>query len=311
MRRMFAMALVALVALTVPVVAAGQVAPTQGQPVQTPVPTPTPQVQGLSDEELDLQTVLSEPDFTIGVLPTTLRLPKHKMAFRITHRFTYKINGQGAGEFFKNFFGFDSSATNGFELRWGLANGTQLAVHRTGNRNIQFLAQHQLQAQRNNGRFSADVFMGVEGQDNFTEEHGIVIGGVASHQFSDQGAVYVHPFGVFNATPEIPSSDRNTFVLGMGARFLVFRSRSTYAVAEFAPRLVGYDGGASLILIGIEKRIGGHSFQINLSNGFGTTLTQVGHGGPLILDAVPPGSTDPPGRSRHWHLGFNLTRKFF
>ena len=64
----------------------------------------------------------------------------------------------------------------------------------------------------------------------------------------------------------------------MGARFLVFRSRSTYAVAEFAPRLVGYDGGASLILIGIEKRIGGHSFQINLSNGFGTTLTQVGHG---------------------------------
>ena len=142
MRRMFALALLALVALTVPVAAAGQVASTQGQPVQTPipttVPTPAPQVQGLSDEELDLQTVLTEPDFTIGVLPTTLRLPKHKMAFRITHRFTYQINGQGAGEFFKNFFGFDSSATSGFELRWGLANGTQLAVHRTGNRNIQF-----------------------------------------------------------------------------------------------------------------------------------------------------------------------------
>jgi hypothetical protein len=82
-------------------------------------------------------------------------------------------------------------------------------------------------------------------------------------------------------------------------------------VAEFAPRLVGYDGGASLILIGLEKRIGGHSFQINLSNGFGTTLTQVGHGGPLIPDPVPVGSLDPPGRSRHWHLGFNLTRKFY
>jgi hypothetical protein len=316
MRRMFAMALLTLVVLTVPALAAGQVAasPAQpGQPVQTPVPTPTPtpQVQGLSDEELDLQTVLSEPDFTLGVLPTTLRLPKHKMAFRITHRFTYKINGQSAGEFFENFFGFDSSATSGFELRWGVANGTQLLVHRTGSRNIQFLAQHQLQAQRENGRFSADVLMAVEGQDNFREEHSIVVGGVASHQFSDQGAVYVHPFGVFNATPEVPSSDRNTFVLGLGARFLVFRSRSTYAVAEFAPRIAGYDGGASLILIGLEKRIGGHSFQINLSNGFGTTLTQVGHGGPLIADAVAPGSTDPPGRSRHWHLGFNLTRKFY
>src|SRR5687768_502885 len=193
MRRMFALALLALVALTVPVGAAGQVAPTQGQPVQTPVPTPAPQVQGLSDEELDLQTVLSEPDFTIGVLPSTLRLPKHKMAFRITHRFTYKINGQSAGEFFKNFFGFDSSATNGFELRWGAANGTQLVVHRTGNRNIQFLAQHQLQAQRNNGRFSADVLMAVEGQDNFSEEHSIVVGGIASRQISDQGAIYLHP----------------------------------------------------------------------------------------------------------------------
>lgn len=325
MRRTCAMALVVLVTLMVPVfaaeAAAAQTAAAPGQtnkgqvppPAQTPVPTPTPapQVQGLTDEELDLQTVLSEPDFTIGVLPTTLRLPKHKMAFRITHRFTYKINGQSAGEFFKNFLGFDSSATNGFELRWGAANGTQLVVHRTGNRNIQFLAQHQLQAQRNNGRFSADVLMAVEGQDNFSEEHSIVVGGIASRQISDQGAIYLHPFGVFNATPEIPESDENTFVLGIGARFLVFRSRSTYVVAEFAPRLVGYDGGASLMMIGIERRVGGHSFQINLSNGFGTTLTQVGHGGPLIANSVPPGSTDPPSRSRHWHLGFNLTRKFY
>ena len=310
MRRTCAMALVALVALAVLTVPTQAAAAPQVQP-PVPTPTPAPAGQGLSDEDLDLQTVLSEPDFTLGVLPTTLRLPKHKMAFRITHRFTYKINGQGVGEFFENFFGFDSSATSGFELRFGVANGTQVLVHRTGSRNIQFLAQHQLQAQRNNGRFSADILFGVEGQDNFREEHGIVVGGVLSRQIADQGAIYVHPIGVFNATPEIPSSDKNTFVLGLGARFLVFRSQSTYAVAEFAPRLFGYDGGASLILIGIEKRIGGHSFQLNLSNGFGTTFSQVGHGGPLIANPVPPGSTDPPGRSRHWHLGFNLTRKFY
>ena len=90
--------------MTMPVAAAGQVASTRSagsDPNSTTVPTPAPAGPGLSDEELDLQTVLTEPDFTIGVLPTTLRLPKHKMAFRITHRFTYQINGQGAGEFFK------------------------------------------------------------------------------------------------------------------------------------------------------------------------------------------------------------------
>jgi hypothetical protein len=60
----------ALVVLMLPVLASG--APPEQTPVQTPAPTPAPAaVQGLSDEELDLQTVLSEPDFTIGVLPTT------------------------------------------------------------------------------------------------------------------------------------------------------------------------------------------------------------------------------------------------
>src|SRR5688500_2002240 len=133
MRRTCAIALVALVALavlTVPVLAAA--APQVQPPVATPTPTPAPAAQGMSDEDLDLQTVLSEPDFTLGVLPTTFRLPKHKMAFRITHRFTYKINGQGVGEFFENFFGFDSSATSGFELRFGVANGTQVLVLRRG-----------------------------------------------------------------------------------------------------------------------------------------------------------------------------------
>lgn len=297
----------ALFALMVPVMAAAQ----DAQAAQAQAPSQAPATTPRNDPDADLQTVVSEPDFTLGALPTTLRLPKNKMAFRITHRFTYKINGQGVGEFFDNFFGFDSSATTGFELRFGLAQGTQLMVHRTNSKNIQFMAQHQLQAQRANGKYSGDLFMAVEGQDNFQEEHSIVFGGVASHQFADQGAVYLVPFGVFNVTPEIPDSDRNTFVLGMGARFLIFKTRSTYVVAEYAPRLGGYDGGAGLMLIGLEKRMGGHSFQLNLSNGFGTTLTQVGHGGPFIANAPVPGSSDPPGRSRHWHLGFNLTRKFY
>ena len=296
MRRTCVMALVTLGVLSMPVGAAAQVTGTAGQPqAQAPVQNP-PQVVEQTGDDVDLQTVLAEPDFTLGALPTTLRLPKNKMAFRITHRFTYKINDGSVADFFDNFMGFDSSATIGFELRYGLAPGTQLSVHRTNSQNIQFMAQHQLRAQRDNGNFSLDLLGAVEGQDNFGEEHSIVAGGVLSHQFDEQGAIYLQPYGVFNVTPEIPESDRNTFVLGVGARFLVFKSRSTYAVAEFAPRLAGYDGGSSLIMFGIEKRMVGHIFQLNLSNGFGTTLTQVGHGGP---------------QSQHWHLGFNITRKFY
>lgn len=278
----------ALLALMVPVLAAAQGTTSGGSAAPA-------QVQPVIDPDADLQLVPSEPDFTLGVLPTTLRLPRGKMAFRITHRFTYKINGNSIGEFFENGLGFDSSATAGFELRYGLAPGTQVVVHRTGSRNIQFLGQHQLQSQRSNGRFSADILFAVEGQDNFTEEHSIVVGGIASHQFGDRGAIYVEPIGVFNAVPELPASDENTLVLGIGGRWRIFESRA-YLVAEWAPRIVGYDGGSAVMLFGIEKRVGGHSFQLNLSNAFGTTLTQVGHGGP---------------QAKHWHLGFNLTRKFY
>jgi hypothetical protein len=282
----------ACIALMVPVLAAAQGTAAGSGSAATAGTSSVAQAASGSD---DLQVVLSEPDFTLGALPTTLRLPKGKMAFRITHRFTYKINGSSVGDFFDNAFGFDSSATVGFELRYGLASGTQLSVHRTNSQNIQFMAQHQVRQQGSTGRFSADVLMALEGQDNFREEHSIVVGGVFSHKFDEKGAVYVEPMGVFNATPEFPSSDRNTMVLGLGARLRIAKSKA-YVVAEFAPRLGGYDGGSSLMTFGIEKRMGGHSFQLNVSNAFGTTLTQVGHGGP-----------DP----KHWHLGFNLSRKFY
>ena len=43
-------------------------------------------------------------------------------------------------------------------------------------------------------------------------------------------------------------------------------------------------------------RAGGHSFQINFSDGFGTTMAQMARGG---FD------------SEDWYLGFNISRKFF
>ncbi len=51
-----------------------------------------------------------------------------------------------------------------------------------------------------------------------------------------------------------------------------------------------------LISFGIEQRAGGHVFQLNFSNGFGTTLAQVARGGTACDD---------------WYLGFNLSRKFY
>ena len=73
-----------------------------------------------------------------------------------------------------------------------------------------------------------------------------------------------------------PADDDNTFVLGLGARI---RIRPTvYVVGEIAPR-TGYKPGVNHASFGIEKRAGGHLFQLNFSNAFGTTMGQIARGG--------------------------------
>lgn len=250
--------------------------------------------QEAADPDPDLQVVRSEPDFTLGVLPTTLRMPAGKMAFRVTHRFTYKINEGGFGRFLENGLGLDASAVTGLEFRIGIVKGGQFVVHRSGSKNIQFMLQQQVVGQDRGRALSLDLFGAIEGQNNFRDDYSFAGGAVISRRLTDRGAVYLHPMGAWNVTPEVPGDRQNAFVLGMGARLRL--GPRSYVVAEFAPRLAGYDRGASLVSIGLERRVGGHLFQINVSNGFDATLAPQGRGGPS---------------PNFWHLGFNLSRKFF
>jgi hypothetical protein len=267
----------------------------------------------LSPDEQALGINLASPDFTLAALPTTLRMPSGKWAFRITHRFARPIAGTcpdtgpkpdgcgGVGAFIENFFGFDSAARTGFELRYGLMPGTQLAVHRTNDRAIQLHAQTQLIPQATQAgtgpAFSLDVVAAIEGQNNFREDHAVSAGAILSHQMGERGAVFVHPTIVFNANPlpDALTDDNHTVMLGLGGRVRLGQSKM-YLVAEAAPRLAGFKPGVDHISFAFEHRSGGHMFQINVSNALGTTLRQVALGGPDNGD---------------WYIGFNLSRRFF
>jgi hypothetical protein len=72
-------------------------------------------------------------------------------------------------------------------------------------------------------------------------------------------------------------------------------SSTVYLVGEVVPRASGYRPNKAAYGFAIEKRAGGHLFQINVNNGQGTTFGQIARGG--IPDTL--------------YLGFNLTRKFF
>ena len=55
--------------------------------VATVAPAAVAQSQPVEEEDPDLEVNVSQPDFTLQDLPTNLRLPRGKFAFRVTHRF--------------------------------------------------------------------------------------------------------------------------------------------------------------------------------------------------------------------------------
>src|SRR5262245_38406235 len=83
------------------------------------------------DDDPDRDFNRSQPDFVVVNLPTTLRVPKFKSAFRVTHRFGRPL-GQGSfGDLTEDLFGLDSGAQIGLEYRFGLMRGLQVGLHRT------------------------------------------------------------------------------------------------------------------------------------------------------------------------------------
>lgn len=237
-----------------------------------------------------------QPDFNLAALPTTLRMPRNKFAFRITHRFTRPLADGDVGDLLRDAFGFDAAAQIGLELRYGLLPGTQVIVHRTSDRTIEILGQHNFLSQRNGSLVGLDAIGGIEGDNNLREEQRGIVGALLSRSVGRFAALYAEPVWVGNTnTIDLPGTDNDTLLLGLGARLRV--RPSLYLLGEITPRLAGYDPGVSQMSFAVEGRAGGHLFQINFSNGFGTTFGQLASRGGITND--------------NWYIGFNIARKFF
>ena len=271
--------------------------------VLTVVPAGARSTDSRPDRVDELAIDIVEPDFSVVTLPTTLRLPRNTFAFRLTHRFSRPLaGGAGDGNLLEDFFGFDSPAVIGLELRYGIAPGAQVGIYRNNNRNIQLFGRYNLLWQGNDPGIGLDAFVSVEGNDNFREEHSPVVGAVFSKRVRDRASVYVEPMwvgnarkpGLFHPQPEsLEGDDDDTIMLGLGARLRVLDT--VYVAAEYVPRLTGFDQGNDHVSFAVEKRVGGHIFQVNFSNSLGVTPAQVAQGA----------SRDD------WFIGFNIARRFY
>ena len=252
------------------------------------------------DPDLDLS--VAQPDFTIVTLPTTLRVPRFKSAFRVTHRFRRPLGAGDFGELASDLFGLDSGANIGLEYRFGLIRGTQVGIRRTNNRTIEFFSQYNVMQQNATRPIGLGVIASVEGANNFRNSYSPSLGVALSRIIPRLGTVYLEPIWVHDSklqgtrrtALDALVDDNDTFMIGAGARIRV--RPTVYLVGEIIPRVAGYNPGVNHASFGMEKRAGGHAFQVNVSNGFGTTMGQLARGGFTNDD---------------WYLGFNISRKFF
>ena len=240
-------------------------------------------------------------DFTLIALPTTQALPRFKSAFRVSHRFSRPLGQGDVGSLVENLFGFDSSALIGLEFRFSPVEGGQIGFYRTSDRTIQLSGQYAL-LRAGQSPVSIDAIVAVDGTNNFRDEYSPTVGAIVSWMAGERVALYGQPLWVGNANigtlihatrAGLESTEDHTFLLGLGGR--VQLRPTVFAVVEVAPRLAGFANGHPHASVAIEKRVGGHGFQVNFSNGIGATYGQIARGG----------SEDD------WFIGFNITRRFF
>jgi hypothetical protein len=235
----------------------------------------------------------NQPDYYVATLNTNLPLPKRKMNFRLTHRFLRPLGEGDFGDLAGRVFGLDGGAQIGLDFKYGLAKGWDAGFYRTSDRTIQFSTRY-IAIREGKAPVGVSVVANVDGTDNFSDEYSPGLAVVLSRELGGRGAVYLQPSFVNNTSFAATTGDDFTIMAGVGARLRL--GRNFYVFGEGSPRVAGFKQGATHASFGIEERYGGHVFQLNVSNGFGTTLAQVARGG-------TPGD--------NWYLGFNLARKFF
>jgi hypothetical protein len=183
----------------------------------------------------------------------------------------------------------------GLEYRYGILPGVQIKAYRARERKtLEISGQYSLWTQTQKP-LEMSILAGVEGTDNFTDQYSGTIGVILTRLIGEHASIHIEPMFVGNTNLDEPSvDDDNTFLIALGTRI---RIRPTvYVTAEAMPRVSGYSPSGTQASFAIEKRAGGHMFQVNFSNTLGTT----------------PGSFARGSVSgNEWFMGFNITRKFF
>ena len=255
---------------------------------------PASQSDVTAGDDDDAALVLAEPDFRVLNLPSTLRLPRPRIELPAHPPVQRQSSARQLQRECRQSVRARSGSGGRFRVpvRHRAASASRCLSH--GDRqDLPVLRQVRRRAP---GRFDPGVALGARLGGRCGQLPGTVFARVGPGRFTNGrptgSRVYATPVWVHN-TAAILNIDRDTFFVGIGGRVRV--SSTVYVVGEVAPRAGGYSPDKPAYGFAIEKRAGGHLFQLNFNNGQGTTFGQLARGG--FSDSL--------------YLGFNLARKFF
>ena len=234
-------------------------------------------------------------------LPTSTLTGKGEVLFRISHRFIPKADSG-----YDAFYGFDGPAAILFGLGFGITDDLEISLERSNIFQVWELAAGWRVLETPAGAavpLAAVIGAGVgwasqriEGRDRTDSRNfRLNLRASLSARLTGRWTVLAVP-SLSTHTNHWTGSPSRTIALGLGTRYLMFKDISV--IAEWTPVAGGYKAVQNGWGVGLEKKIGGHVFQVFVANSIGLTSAQSITGGDLRL------------QDADFRFGFNIFRSF-
>ncbi|HEX8155191.1 MAG TPA: DUF5777 family beta-barrel protein [Thermoanaerobaculia bacterium] len=246
---------------------------------------------------------------TLLTLPTA-RIPSEgTWEVKFTHRFNQSIDQGSFEDQVHSLFGLDSNADVAFGLAFVPRPDIQVSVLRNNtNDTIEAAGKYVILQQANAVPVTASVRAGVDWrtEQDIADRTSFFAQAIVSRQFGRRAEVFVLPTFATHAGRAVTAGGsgalfENAFNVPVGVALMVRPALSV--VAEIIPpngdlpdEMDGQFGWA----LGIKRAIGGHYFELLLTNSTGTTVDQ-------YVSSTFQGTAFETG---NLHLGFNIERRF-
>lgn len=242
-------------------------------------------------------------------LPSTQTLGERSWEMKFTHRFRQSLNQGSLGDQIHSLFGLDTNADVVFGFAYALGPDLQLSIARS-NTNDTIETAATFGALRQSARVPLNVTLrgGADWRTerNLDDRSSFFAQAIVSRQFGRKAELFALPTMVTNAG-RVVTADASAamfdyaFNIPVGA--VVMIRPAIAVVAELIPPNRSLPDGISADLgwaLGVKRKMGGHWFEILLTNSQASTadqyVTSTFQGNGLVGSDI--------------HLGFNIQRRF-